>query len=101
MGKSYGPFPSSLPSIYARFQRGFHRFELAVDGVRRLELMNFVFEAADSKRLGAAFGKIGAALEQLELGKGVERPAAVHNLVRPRAIDGAFEPGGDRVLASA
>ena len=53
------------------------------------------------ERFGAAFGEVGAALEQLELGEGVGGAAAVHDLARPGPGDRALEPRRDRILAGA
>ena len=69
-----------------------------------LQLGNLFLEALRSgqrQRIGAAFGEIGAALEQLELGERFLGAAAVQHLAGPGAGHRALEPGGDGVLAGA
>src|SRR4051812_28804029 len=56
------PSSSVRPRPKLGSARGFHGFELSVDLVGRLQLLDLVFERGDSERFGAAFGEVGAAL---------------------------------------
>src|SRR6185503_21162124 len=80
--KSCGPSFPFLSSLHARFERGFHGFQLLVDRMRGLEFGNLVFEALrpHAKRLGPAFGEIGPALEQFKPAERIFGAAAVHDL---------------------
>src|SRR4051794_26117933 len=63
----------SIPLVRTRLQRGLHGFQLGVDLFGRPQLVDLVFQAGDPQRLAAAFGKVRAAVEQLELGEGFLR----------------------------
>src|SRR6185503_330260 len=65
------------------------------------EFGNLVFEALRpyAKRLGPAFGEIGAALEQFKSAERIFGAAAVHDLASLGARDRALEPRGNSVLA--
>ena len=95
--------PLSLPYQLGR-ERGFHCVEFGIDRVGRAKLGNFFLQAlrpGQAERVGAAFGKVGAAFEQLELGERFLGAAAVQHFAGPGAGHRAFEPAGDRVLAGA
>jgi len=66
--------PSLIPACR---ERGLHLFELGIDTLGCPQLVDLVLERSHTECFGAAFGEVGAALEDLELAERFLGAAAV------------------------